>query len=842
MSTAWRIARRELRGGLKGFRVFLACLALGVAAIAAVGTVRESIRAGLANEGAVLLGGDAEVTLTYRFASDVERAAMEAASDRLSEVVEFRSMAVAGQGAGEDRALTQVKAVDGAYPLEGRVQLDPDLPLTEALAGQDGLPGAVMDRLLVDRLELAPGDKFSLGGSDFVLMGTLLREPDNASGGFGLGPRTMVARAALEGTSLVAPGSLFDTHYRLDLPEGAALARAEREVLARLDGAGARWRDARDGAPGVRVFVERLGSFLVLVGLAGLAVGGVGVSAAVRAFLDGKTATIATLKTLGATSRTIFTVYLMQIGVLTALGLALGIALGALVPLGFAPIIEARLPIPVEFALHWAPLGEAALYGLLAALLFTLWPLAQAEQLRAAALFRDAALGRRRLPRPIWIGVTVVLLLALVALAAWLTGVAVLAVWSAVGILGAFLVLLAAGGLIRVLARWLSTRRALRGRPVLRGALSSVGGPGGEAGSVVLSLGLGLSVLAAVGQIDNNLRGAIDRELPEVAPSFFVVDIQPDQVEDVLARVENDPAVSRIDRAPMLRGVITGINGRPASEVAGDHWVIRGDRGLTYAATKPERTRVTAGAWWPEDYTGDPQISFAEEEALEMGLSLGDTMTVNILGRDITGTVTSFRAVDFSSAGMGFVMTMNPAALQGAPHTHIMTIYADREAEAAILRDISRGWPNITVISVRDAITRVTGLMGQVAAAITYGALASLVTGFVVLIGAAAAGERARTWEAAVLKTLGASRAAVLANFALRSAILGAAAGLVAVFAGGLAGWAVTHFVMEGDFVFEPVSAVAIVTGGVVVTVLAGFGFAWRSLATRPARVLRARE
>jgi putative ABC transport system permease protein len=842
MSTAWRIARRELRGGLKGFRVFLACLALGVAAIAAVGTVRESIRAGLATEGAALLGGDAEVTLTYRRAEAAERTALEAASDALSEVIEFRSMAVVGAGETEDRALTQVKAVDAAYPLVGQVALDPPMPLAEALAGRGGRPGAVMDRLLVDRLALSVGEEFALGGKGFVLMAVLEREPDNASGGFGLGPRTMVASDGLADTGLIAPGSLFDTHYRLSLAEGTNLAAAETRVMATLEGAGARWRDARDGAPGVRVFVERLGSFLVLVGLAGLAVGGVGVSAAVRAFLDGKTATIATLKTLGASARMIFTVYLMQIGVLTALGLGLGLVLGAGLPLAFAPLIEARLPIPAEFTLQWAPLGEAALYGLLAALLFTLWPLAQAEQLRAAALFRDASLGRRRLPRWPWIVVTAALLVALVGLAAWLTGVAVLAFWSAVGILGAFLVLLAAGAGIRLLARWLAGRRALRGRPVLRGALSSVGGPGGEAGSVVLSLGLGLSVLAAVGQIDNNLRGAIDRELPEVAPSFFVVDIQPDQVADVLARVEGDPAISRIDRAPMLRGVITQINGRPASEVAGDHWVVRGDRGLTYAAAKPDRTTVTAGEWWPEDYAGAPQISFAEEEAMEMGLSLGDTMTVNILGRDITGTITSFRAVDFSSAGMGFVMTMNPAALQGAPHTHIMTIYAEQEAEASILRDISRGWPNITVISVRDAIGRVTGLMGQVAAAITYGALASLVTGFVVLIGAAAAGERARTWEAAVLKTLGASRGSVLANFALRSAILGAAAGLVAVFAGGLAGWAVTHFVMEGDFVFEPVSAVAIVTGGVLVTVLAGLAFAWRPLAARPARVLRARE
>jgi putative ABC transport system permease protein len=283
----------------------------------------------------------------------------------------------------------------------------------------------------------------------------------------------------------------------------------------------------------------------------------------------------------------------------------------------------------------------------------------------------------------------------------------------------------------------------------------------------------------------------------------------------------------------MLRGVLTRINGRPAAEVAGDHWVLQGDRGVTYSARPPEGAVVTAGAWWPEGYDGPPQISFAAEEGAEMGLVLGDRLTVNILGRDIEGEITSFREVDFSTAGIGFILSMNPGALSGAPHTHIATIYAEEAAEGRILRDLATEFPNITAIRVKDAIDRVTEVLGGIAAAVTYGALATLVTGGIVLIGAAAAGERARTYEAAVLKTLGASRRVILLNFALRSAVLGAAAGLVAILGGGLAGWGVTRFVMETDFVFEPVSAVAIVLGGVLATLLAGLAFAWRPLAAR---------
>ncbi|HGG05610.1 MAG TPA: FtsX-like permease family protein [Aliiroseovarius sp.] len=839
-SLAVRFARREFRGGLKGFRVFLACLALGVAAIAAIGGVREGIKAGLSEQGATLLGGDAAVELTYRFASDEERAWLAARALEMSEIADFRSMAVVDQGGKVVRGLTQVKAVDDAYPLYGMAELDPPMPLSQALQGNGGIPGLVMDPLLIDRLGVQIGDIVRLGEARFTLTAALIREPDNAMGGFGLGPRSIVRRADLAASGLLKQGTLFDATTRLRLPPGTDLDALRKDVDETI--AGARWRDSRNGAPGIRFFVDRLSAFLVLVGLAGLVIGGVGVSAAVRAYLEEKTETIAVLKTLGAESGLIFRIYLVQIAALTLLALALGLFLGAVLPWLLSPVLQAALPVPADFSPRLRPLAEAVAYGGLSALIFTLWPLARTERIRAAALFREVATGHQGWPRWPYLLITAVILAALIALAARWTDSPNLVYWAALGFAGAFLLLVMVGGLIRLLARKLSQRRIFRGRPAWRMALGAIGGPGADAGAVILSLGLGLSVLAAIGQIDNNLRGAIQRELPGVAPSFFVVDIQPDQIDAIRARLNDDPGVSRVDAAPMLRGVITLINGRPAHEVAGDHWVLHGDRGVTYSRDIPDRTRVTAGEWWPADYTGPPLISFAAEEAAEMGLKLGDTLTMNILGRDITGTIASFREVDFSGAGMGFVLSMNPAALAGAPHSYIASIYAKRRAEAAILRDLSDTYPNVTVISVRNAIERVTGMMGAIAAAITFGALASLVTGFVVLIGAAAASERARTYEGALLKTLGATRGWVLANFALRAGILGAAAGLVAVAAGGLAGWAVTRFVMEQDFAFEPLSALAIVIGGVLVTILAGFGFSWRALAHRPAQVLRARE
>ncbi|PIE11257.1 MAG: drug:proton antiporter [Rhodobacterales bacterium] len=835
MSPAFRFAARELRGGLGGFRLFLACLTLGVAAIAAVGLVRASVQAGLARDGAAILGGDAAIELTYRFATEEERNWMETVSERVSETVDFRSMAVAGEG----RALTQVRAVDGLYPLVGAVELSPEMPLDEAFAGGDGLPGGVMERVLADRMGLKPGDRFQLGRQAFVLSAVLDHYPDSAAAGFAFGPRTLVLTEDLAQAGLIAPGTLFSTDYRLDLPRGADLSDLQALAEAELSGSGLRWRDARAGAPGVAIFVDRLGAFLILAGLSGLAVGGVGIFAAVRAYLAGKVPVIATLKTLGAPRRVVFATYAIQIAALTVIGVALGLALATGAVLGLAPVLEARLPVPAVFAPWARPLAEAAFYGGATALIFALWPLARAQDTRAAALLRDGAEADGR----IRLGVLAVIALAvagLVTVAARLSGSATLTLWTFAGIAGVLIVLAIAAQVVRWLAG--RVRPRLRGAPGLRAALAAIETRGGETTSVMLSLGLGLSVLAAVGQIDGTLQRAIKADLPDVAPSYFFVDIQPDQIAGFKARLADDPGVSRVQAAPMLRGIITRINDRPAEEVAGDHWVIQGDRGVTYSATLPDDTTLTEGTWWPDDYSGPPLVSMAQEEAEEIGLKLGDRLTVNILGRDIEAEIASFRVVEFNTAGIGFVLSMNLAALQGAPHSWIATVYAAPDAEGAILRDLSSAYPNITAIRVGDAIERVAGLLGGIASAIRWGAAVTLMTGLLVLIGAGLAGARARLFEAAVLKTVGATRARVLGSLALRSALLGLAAGIIALGAGIAGGWAVARFVMETDYAIIWSNAALVIGIGVAASLGAGLGFAITPLSARPARVLRARD
>lgn len=841
LALAARFALREMRGGLAAFRVFLLCLALGVAAVAGVGSVRSAIGTGLAAEGRAILGGDAQITATYRPATEAERAWMTARATTVSEVADFRSMAVAG----DERALTQVKGVDGAYPLEGAITLDPPGPLAEALAMEGGLPGVVMDPVLIDQLGLERGDRVALGGADFRLTAALLTEPDRASGGFAFGPRSLVARAGLEAAGLLAPGSLYEAHYRLALPEGVDLAAAEADLAAAFPDAGLRWRDTRAAAPGIARFVERIGAFLVLVGLAALTVGGIGVSSAVASYLEGKTGTIAVLKTLGATGDDIMAVYLIQIAALAALGITAGLALGVGLPLILGPLLADGLPVPALFDVYARPVAEAALYGALTALIFALWPLGLARRVRAAALFRDSTGADGSWPGTATLAVIGALAAGLAGAVVWLSGAPLLAGWFAGGALAAMAILWLIGRGLAVAARRAARGRAVTGRPALRLALAALGGPGGETAGAVLSLGLGLTVLASIGQIDHNLRTAIDQDLPERSPAFFLIDVQDGQKAGVLAALGATPGVGPVETAPMLRGVVTRLDGVKASEAEIDPegaWILRGDRGVSYAARPPQGTVLTEGAWWPADYAGPPLVSFSAEHAGELNLAIGDTLGVNVLGREITATVASLRRVDFRDMSINFLMIFDPGAFAGAPHTHIATVEADPSAEAAILRAVGRDFPNVTAIRVRDAIDRVSGGLAQIADAARWAAAVTLVTGLVVLLGAAAAAERRRSYEAAVLKVLGATRRQILTSLVLRSGLTGLAAGAVAMLFGALAGWGVITFVMEADYQFEPVSALSLVLGGGLASLLAGLAFAARSLAVRPARVLRARD
>lgn len=831
---AFSLARRELRGGVRGLRVFFACLVLGVATIAGIGSLADSVAAGITADARELLGGDVEARLAYRQADAAERAYL-ARNGTLSEVASMRAMARTVNGA--RRRLIELKAVDPAYPLYGAVVLSPAQSLAAAIDRRDGVFGAAVDPAILTRLGLKLGDSIRIGTALLQLRATIVREPDAAAGGLGLGPRVMIAAAALAETGLIQPGSLVTYRYRIQLPPGSDAASWAEAARAAFPEAGWQIRTSGEASPSLQRSIERIAVFLSLVGMTALLVGGVGIGNAIGFYIAGKTATVATLKCLGASTRLVFVVYLVEVMTLTGLGIALALVIGALTPAAVTPFLAGVLPAQARLSLYPGPLAVAALFGVLTTLLFSLWPLIRAGQVPAGALFRDNVdRARSRLSLPA-LAATLVLATALAALAVVSTHDRSLALCFVGGAIVAFGLFRLAGAVAVLAASKVGHPR----RPGLRLAVANLHRPGAPTAQIVLSLGIGLTMLVAVALVDGNLTHEVDSSLPGEAPAFFFIDIQPDQLAGFEEAVRVTPG-ARFEQVPMLRGRITRLNGVPVEQAAiapEAQWALRSDRGLTYSVDLPAGSSLTAGAWWPSDYQGPPLVSFDAELARGMGLKVGDTLTVNLLGRDITATIANLRSIDWRRLGINFTLVFAPGTLEGAPQTHLAAVWMSPAEEESLVRIVTDRFPNISAIHVREALTTIEHILDMINDAIRLTSFVILAAGILVLGGAIAAGHHRRVYDAVVLKVLGATRGVLATAFLVEHGLLGLLSALVACGLGTLAAYFLVTRLIKIDWVFLPAPLLWTVALAGLLTVALGFAGTWCALGAKAAPYLR---
>ena len=837
-----RFAWRELRGGLRGFYVFIACIALGCMAIAGVGSLAASLAESLARQGQVILGGDLSFTLIQREIAPNERAFLDS-HGKVSSAATMRAMARTADG---KATLVEIKAVDGAYPLFGDAKLDPPGALADALAQRDGAFGAAADAILLTRLGIKPGARLTIGNTTIDIRAALTAEPDKLAGGIGFGPRLLVNEAALRATGLVQPGSLVRWHYRLRLPQSDATDALAKEVTAqaRAQFPEAGWdiRNRSNASPLLERNVERFTQFLTIVGLTALLVGGVGVGNAVKSHLDRRREVIATMKALGANGSRVFAVYLTQVLLLALIGGTIGMVLGALLPFLISWTFGAIIPLPIVPALHPAELVLALVYGLMTALAFALWPLGRAHDVPVGALFRDAVEPQPRWPRKIYVALTAAAVLMLAALAivlAYDRRVAVIYVAVAAGI---FVTLRLVAGLLMIAAR--HAPRACS--TVLRMAIANIHRPSALTPIIVLSLGLGIALMVTVIEIDGNLQKQFSAELPAKAPSFYFLDIPSDQTGRFDAFVRAQAPTAALEEVPMLRGRIVFANGiaaenlKPKPDAA---WVLQSDRGITYAGEIPSGSRLVEGKWWGPDYDGPPLLSFEKKIADGLGLKLGDPVTVNVLGRNITTRIANMRDVDWESLGINFVMVFSPHAFDGAPHTHLATLtYPDGGTpaqEGALVRSVAETFPMVTAVQVKDALEAVGSIVANLVLAIRGASAITLLAAALVLGGALAAGHRHRVYDAVILKTLGATRFRLLAAYTIEYLLLGTATALFGVLSGSLAGWLIVTDLMHLRFAWLPLPALVAAFGAVAVTVVLGLIGTFTALGQKPASVLR---
>ena len=835
----WRIARRDLSGRFRGLRLLIICLFLGVATLATIGSLTASITGELSQRGQVILGGDFEVTMSQRLASEAELAAFER-EGLLSETVRMQAMAQRtaprASGSGPDAILAELKGVDYDYPLYGTMTLQSGkyAPLDPA--------STVIGAGLADRLDLKRGDKIRFGDAEFTITGIIADEPDRLGEGFTLGPVALVSDLGIQRTGLIQPGSMYEAKYRVKVGPLADPAQSIARLKAEFPEAGLELRDRDRGAPGTARFIERMGQFLSLVGLAALVIAGIGVGNGVASYLATKRQGIATLKILGAGSGDILRIYLVQILAVSALAILGGLIAGALIPPAIIAAAGDVLPVKPGFAIYPRPLAVSAAYGLLIAFIFALPPLARARHVPAAGLFRSLVEGNRWPDRATMIAVGVGIA-GIVTLALVTAREAIFSAWFMAAATGVLLMLAGIGWAIR----WTASRLPRPKAPLLRLALANLHRPGAQTGQLVVALGLGLTLFVILAGIQTSLTNEITRTVPKEAPNLFVLDVPVAREAEFRRTVEQAAPGAAINAVPSLRGTVTGyknIRVADLKDIPENAWVLRGERGLTYAETLPEGSELIEGKWWPKGYEGPPLVSIDREMANVLDLKVGDSLTVSLLGREFTARIASLRQINWDTMGFNYVMVFSPNTLRDAPHNLAATVslkgMADADVkERAVSKAVLAGFASSSVIEVRDVIGQVTTILTQIATAIAAAGSIAILSGIAVLIGAIAASRQARIYDSVILKTLGATRRQILSAQALEYGLLAALLALVALALGLTAAWYVITQIFSFNWAPDWPVVMLTLAGGALLTLGLGIAGSLPVLAARPARALR---
>lgn len=826
LAAIWRISRRDLSTRIRGLRLLAICLFLGVATLAAIGSLTAGISEELSRRGQTILGGDVEIGIAQRQATADELAAMRKVG-AVSETVRLRAMAI-----GEDSLLAELKAVDGLYPHYGKLRL----------AGTDTAKTPEKGEIYIgptlsDRLDIKQNETVRFGEATFKVAGIIAEEPDRLGEGFTLGPVAIINMASLPDTKLIQPGSMYEAKYRIKLPPQQDATAIAKSLEAQFPSAGWEITDRSNGAPGTRRFIERMGQFLTLVGLAALVIAGIGVGNGVGSYLASKRASIATLKVNGADSGIIFRIYMLQILAVSIAAILVGLAVGSVMPLAIGWVAGDILPVAPGYNLHPLPLAVSALYGLLIAIAFALPPLARARTVPAAGLFRSLVEGDSRIDRRslVWV------IGAIIAIIAIAVGTAREPLFSLAFVGAAFGLLLLLTG-IAWLLRFIVVRLPRPKAPLPRLALANLHRPGAQTQALVVALGLGLTLFVTLATIQTSIGNEIKNSIPERAPSFFILDIPRDGAERFTDMVKDADPKANVNMIPALRGTIVEFGGQRVDqlkELPEGAWVLNGDRGLTYSAELPKGSEVVAGTWWPRDYKGPPLISLEAEVAGTLGLKVGDSMTVSLLGVEVPAKIASLRTVKWDNFGLNYVIVFSPGSLDSAPHNMVATVTVSKPAEAVLAKALPPAFPSASLIEVGEVTAQITTLLSQMAQAIAAAASIAILAGIAVLVGAIAAARQSRIYDSVIMKLLGSSRGQILGAQAMEYGILALVLGVLSLGLGMAAGWYVVVEIFDFSFAPDPLILAITLVGGAGITFILGIVGSLPILAARPAEALR---
>ena len=881
-SMAWR----ETRAAWRHFLYFLVCIAIGVGALTGVALFGAQVEQAVTKEARGLLGGDLEVRLS-RLVSPTGQSVLDSLHERgvsLTHVSELVAMAarVESSDSGQPTQIIELKAVESQYPLYGTLRLEPQADLAELLREQPDRCsdhpcfGAVVQESLLIRMGLNVGDRLKIGQGWFIITGVVKMEPDRMANAFTLGPRVLMSREALHAAELVKVGSRIRERYLLKLPDSMAPEPLLYELRSRLGSDSARVSSYREAQPQLKQSLEQLTRYLGLIGLTALFVGGLGVATSVHAFVREKLHTIAILKTVGADSPTIIRTYGIQATILGLVGSVVGLIIGVLLYQGLPWVIAGLMAsdlldqlgfVKNAMTLALAPLAKGLALGMLSTILFALWPLLTIREIKPARIFRHeitplVSTPSRRTKRwwPHWQKIDRIKLLVSILIGA---GLALLSVWQAgswkVGLL---FVLAFAVAVLLLGASARGVLLALKKSPrpealVLRQALGNVVRPGSQAVSITIAIGIAVMVVTTVSLVERALLVQVGDNRPTDAPTFFFIDIQPDQADGMVALLRQRSSDPAPRLTPLVRSRLSALKGDPVKmeptseeeeqkekaaqkEERRKKWYLTREYVLTFLQDLPKDNKVVQGEWWkPGHVFIKPLISIEEDAAKQLGLTVGDTLELDIQGVPITGEISSIRQVEWGNFSTNFYMIFSPGSLDGAPHTYVATVRITPSEEVALQQAIVASFPNVTAINMGDVLDSFARVLDRLSLAIRAVALFCVLSGGLVMAAALAATRYRRLYESVILKALGATRGMIVRSFAAEYALLGALGGLLGCVLASALSWAVLETVFDLSWNLQPTVLAIGFAATIILTMLVGFLSTYRILGQPPLAVLR---
>ncbi len=837
---AARIALREMRGGLHGLWLLVAGVFIGAAAVAMVGATSQSLMDGARQGGLQSVGGDLSLRLYHRPPSDAERAVI-GREGIVSLSAELRPMARARKSNHESGAplLIELKGVDRHYPLYGDVQAQPAYDFQKSLIRRDGVYGAIADPAMFEAMGLSVGDHVQIGNARYQLRGTLVVEPDRSFRAFTLGPRMIVSGESLGATGLTGAGAEVYHYSRVKLPDGSNARDDASAALARIDQAfpqsGWRMVNAHDGVPGLERALEMAHVLILFIGLGVMLVGGAGISGAVRAHIADKLEVIAILKSIGAPPRVVSAAIGIEIMAMALVGCVVGVGLGAMGPALAATALDGHVPFSLDSVPRMKPLIAAGLFGMLVAALFAWWPLMRVRHMKAQALLRARISHSHGSPNVTdWLGAGVIVL-ALIALVFWVSPIPLMTVIFLVGALALAVLYFGLGLAFTRLAKILARGKGA----TVRLALGNLYRAGAPTGPVVMALGLTLTLLVALDGVGVAASRHIQQSLPQTAPDLVAFSLKPETAERLDQNLAASGLLEHARIMPFVHARVQAIGGVGVADLdlpGSMNWVVRGDRGVSFAAELPD------GQPWKGTQSERPGFSVDFDVAKKMGLQLGDKITMNIGGEARTGEIFNFRSVDWTGLDLDFPIIATPMTFAGIPYTYAASLKARQGSAAALEAHIKTHFPGVPLVRVADVLGSFSKALDALLVGLRTATLMWALAALMVLAGSVLQGLRERTNEAVLFKVLGARRRQLLGQVMAEFLSLGALVAMAAVPLGlGIAFAMARAAGVRGANIFWAGGA-QLAVAAILVTLAVGLAVTLAAYRTKPGQVLRYRK